>query len=159
MATICGPTATVAQVTLERQVIASAGISGISGGLIVQTTLGELAAATLSTAQTLLTQGFQQPELMMIALPPTDGELITGIILYPNPASIEAKLEFDLIKNSHIHVMLINNAGQLVHNVQMDAVKGRVTHLIPLGGRYAAGIYYVLLKAAYETHTEKLIVQ
>lgn len=159
MAAICTPGVAMAQVTLERQVIASAGISGTSGDFIVQTTLGELVVSTVSSGQTILTQGFQQPEIFLIPIPPVEGELITGVIIYPNPASVEAQLEFDLQKNGSVQVMLVNNAGQLVHNVQMDAPKGRVKHLIPLGGRYAAGMYYVLLKVNYETHTEKLIVQ
>lgn len=148
-----------AQVFLERQVTASAGLSGTIGAVHIQSTLGEAVVSTLKGGDMILTQGFQQPEILFVPLSPVDGDLISGIIIYPNPASVEAHLEFDLLKDSDIQVLLINNAGQVIGNDRLEAVKGRVKHLIPLGGRFAAGMYYVVLKIEYEAHTEKLVVQ
>lgn len=148
-----------AQVFPERQVVASASLNGTIGDVHIQSTLGETVVSTFSGGDMILTQGFQQPQILFVPLSPVDGDLISGIIIYPNPASVEAHLEFDLLKDSPVQVLLINNAGQVVGHDRLEAVKGRIKHFIPLGGRYAAGMYYVVLKIEYEAHTEKLVVQ
>lgn len=150
---------TQAQALLERQVVASAGINGKMGNMIVESTVGEPVIATFTDGGIILTQGFHQPQIFLVPLAPVNGNLISGIILYPNPASVETNLEFDLLKDNDVEVLLINNAGQIMGNQHLESIKGRVKHIIPLGGRYASGMYYVVLRIEYEMHTQKLIIQ
>ncbi|HEY9560150.1 MAG TPA: T9SS type A sorting domain-containing protein [Anseongella sp.] len=155
---LLAPVAAVAQeAIIERQLVASVGINNVIGNTIVQSTLGEAVILTVQGARALLSQGFQQPEVTSLDLPPTDPRIV-DFIVYPNPASSEAWLEFDLLDDARVNVLLINNAGQVMNNEAVDMLAGKITRLLPVSG-YAAGMYYVVLKVKYKTYTQKLVIQ
>ena len=145
------------EAVIERQVVASAGISNVIGNTIVQSTLGEAVILTVQGPGALLSQGFQQPEVTSLDLPPADPRII-DFIVYPNPASSEAWLEFDLLDDARVNVLLVNNAGQVMNNEVVDMLAGKITRLLPVSG-FAAGIYYVVLKVKYKAYTQKLVIQ
>lgn len=142
---------------IERQLVASAGIWNTIGGAIVQSSVGEAVVLTLEAPGVLLSQGFQQPEVTARDLTPVDPQ-ITDFIVYPNPASVEAWLEFDLLDDAQVNILLVNNAGQVMNNEEVDMLAGHITRRLQVEG-YAAGIYYVVLKAGFKTYTKKLVVQ
>lgn len=142
---------------VERQLVASAGIWNTIDGTIVQSSVGEAVVLTLEAPGVLLSQGFQQPEVTATDLTPVDPR-ITDFIVYPNPASGEAWLEFDLLDDAQVNILLVNNAGQIMNNEEVDMLAGHITRLLPVEG-YAAGIYYVVLKVRFKTYTKKLVVQ
>ncbi|SRR5690606_4180208 len=142
---------------LVRQVVANAGHEGSVGHVIFQFTIGEPIVATLSAGNVQLTQGFQQPEVSGPIKPP-EAPFVTDLIVYPNPASDQVNLEFDLLQDGRVVFMLVNNAGQVVDTITKTLMSGRLTYTLPLSN-YASGLYYLIIRTGYRTYTEKLIIQ
>ncbi|MGK6350586.1 T9SS type A sorting domain-containing protein [Parapedobacter sp. DT-150] len=141
---------------LVRQVVANTGHSGTLGYTIVQYTIGEAAVATFG-GDLLLTQGFQQPEVVA-AIKPPEAPFVTDFIVYPNPASEKVNLEFDLLQAGRVLFTLVNNAGQVVFSTTANMLAGRITYSMPISS-YASGLYYIVIRTGYRTYTEKLIIQ
>ncbi|MBK7475960.1 MAG: T9SS type A sorting domain-containing protein [Haliscomenobacter sp.] len=77
--------------TIDRKVIASAGASRIVGPLQVDFTVGEPATATAASGALIVTQGFQQGDLVI-----TDVHDLAHTLVYrvfPNPTTGEVRLE------------------------------------------------------------------
>lgn len=142
---------------LARQVVANTGHSATGGYTIVQYTIGEPLVTTLSVGHLLLTQGFQQPEVAGPVKPP-ESPFVSDLIVYPNPASDQVNLEFDLLQDGRVVFMLVNNAGQVVFSKTAQMLSGRLTYTLPLGS-YASGLYYLVIRTGYRSYTEKLIIQ
>ncbi|WP_298741851.1 T9SS type A sorting domain-containing protein [uncultured Chitinophaga sp.] len=144
-----------AQLVLQRQVTASTGGSGLIGNILIQYTVGEPAISTLGGGSLMLTEGFQQPELP----PLTPGEdAIKNYILYPNPASVTVKVQFDLLTQTSVLFRLINAAGQMMYQQFQHYGPGQVIIPIPVN-RFPAGIYTVMLNINGKVYFEKLIIQ
>ncbi|WP_257668636.1 T9SS type A sorting domain-containing protein [Parapedobacter tibetensis] len=142
---------------LVRQVVASTGYSETVGYTIFQYTIGEAMVSTLQAGDLLLTQGFQQPEVVLSA-PNEDNHFVSDFMVYPNPASNVANLEFDLLQGGRVVFQLVNNAGQVVFSTTVNMLAGRITYTIPVS-MYASGLYYIVVNAGYRRYTEKLIIQ
>ena len=142
---------------LIRQVVANGGHEGTVGHVIIQYTIGEPIVSTLSAGDLLITQGFQQPEVAGPIKPP-EAPFVTDLIVYPNPASDQVNIEFDLLQDGRVVFMLVNNAGQVVSSTTKVLLAGRLTHTLPLSN-YASGLYYLVVRTGYRTYTEKLIIQ
>nr|WP_068892009.1 T9SS type A sorting domain-containing protein [Pedobacter panaciterrae] len=145
------------QVELQRSVVASAGGSAEINNTIFQYTIGEVLVTAIENSPLLVTQGFQQPEVNG-SVPEPQAPLITGFIIYPNPANSQTKLEFDLVMDDMVNIQLVNNAGQTVRNISLKMLAGRANYILPLSG-YPSGLYYVVLKASRRTYSEKLVIQ
>ncbi|QEH43511.1 T9SS type A sorting domain-containing protein [Chitinophaga sp. XS-30] len=143
------------QLVLVRQAVASGGGSGPAGAVNFDFTIGETMVTTLSGG-IMLTQGFQQPEV----LPPvTQGASpILDFMLFPNPAVTTVKMEFDLLTEATVVYMIVNTAGQVIFQDIKPFGPGKVTIPTPVD-RLAAGIYTVIIKVNGHVRTEKLIVQ
>ncbi|WP_119078743.1 T9SS type A sorting domain-containing protein [Chitinophaga alhagiae] len=145
-----------AQLVLVRQVAASTGGSGHAGPLTIDYTVGEPVVESLAAGGLLLTQGFQQPEIVP-ALPP-GGTPLFDFLLYPNPAVTTVKVAFNLVTDASVVLLIVNTTGQLMYqNVQYYGA-GKILISTPVD-RLAAGIYTVVLKVQGQVYTEKLIVQ
>lgn len=147
---------TKAQLVLVREVVASSGGTGVAGGITFDYTIGEPAITTIAAGSWMLSQGFQQPEV----LPPlTPGASpLVDFILFPNPAATTARTQFSLLAETTITLMLVNTAGQVVYSERKVYGVGKVTIPTPVD-KLAAGIYTVIIKAGGMVYTEKLIVQ
>ncbi|GAA0539183.1 T9SS type A sorting domain-containing protein [Chitinophaga japonensis] len=143
------------QLALQRQVTASSGGSGLIGNILIQYTIGEPVVATFSAGNSMLTQGFQQPELP--PLPPGKDPII-NYILYPNPASTTVKVQFELLTPGAVLFRLVNSAGQQMFQQFRHYGPGQVIIPIPVN-RFAAGIYTVMLNINGKVFFEKLIIQ
>lgn len=144
------------QLVLVRQVTASSGGSGIIGGIHFDYTIGEAAISPLSAGPILLTQGFQQPEILPPLAP--GGNPILDFSLFPNPALTTFKIQFSLLTNATVTFLLMNTAGQVIYQDVRNYAPGKV--VIPTSvDKLAAGIYTVILKVNAFVFTEKLIVQ
>ena len=96
--------------TLSPQVVASAGrnLSGASGGM--DFTIGEVATSTLTAGSDVLTQGFNQPNIVIVAIEEfTD---VYTISLYPNPTDQFVNVVTNSDDELQVHVY--NALGQLV---------------------------------------------
>jgi hypothetical protein len=149
--------ATAQQVELQRSVVSSTGGSAQINNTIVQYTIGEVLVEAIANSPVLVTQGFQQPE---VAGNETEPEIafVNGFIVYPNPASGSTNLEFDMIKDGMVNMMLVNNAGQTIRNISAKLLAGKVKYAMPIGG-VASGLYYVVLQAGSRRYSEKLVIQ
>ncbi|WP_298716872.1 T9SS type A sorting domain-containing protein [uncultured Chitinophaga sp.] len=144
------------QLVLVRHVTSTSGGSGIAGGIHFDYTLGEAAISPLSAGPILLTQGFQQPEILPPLVP--GGMPVLDFSLFPNPALTTFKIQFSLLTNANVSFLLLNTAGQVIYQDVRDYAPGKV--VIPTSvDKLAAGIYTVVLKVNQFTFTEKLIVQ
>lgn len=143
------------QATLTRSVVASTGSSVQVGTTLVQFTVGEVATLTLQSAGVMLTQGFQQPELVASNFVPN---AVGNMRVYPNPAVGKTKVDFDLLTDGKVIINLVNNAGQIVHSSSVTSLAGKIEYVIPLNG-LASGMYHVVLYVNYRTFSEKLIIQ
>ncbi|WP_341841139.1 T9SS type A sorting domain-containing protein [Chitinophaga caseinilytica] len=144
------------QLVLVRQVAASSGGSGIIGGIQFDYTIGEAAITPLAAGPILLTQGFQQPEIVPPLAPGSNP--ILDFSLYPNPALTTFKVQFSLLNNATVTFLLMNTAGQVMYQDVRNYAPGKV--VIPTSvDKLASGIYTVILKVNQFVFTEKLIVQ
>jgi hypothetical protein len=110
---IVTPFAGKGQVQLERFVTASGGNSVVASGIILDYTIGEPAVTTLNAGGSILTQGFQQPDLINVGI--TDA--VTGsftISLYPNPV------------HNDLHVMVSSSVGIDLH-LEIFDISGKIT--------------------------------
>ncbi len=137
--------------------MASTGGSAQINNTIVQYTIGEVLVEAIANSPVLVTQGFQQPE---IAGNETEPEIafVNGFTVYPNPASGSTNLEFDMIKDGMVNMMLVNNAGQTIRNISAKLLAGKVKYALPIGG-VASGLYYVVLQAEAGDIQKKLVIQ
>lgn len=143
------------QATLTRSVVASTGSSAQVAATLVQFTVGEVATLTLQSAGIVLTQGFQQPEIIASNFIPN---AVGNMRVYPNPAVGKTKVDFDLLTDGKVVINLVNNAGQIVHSSSVTSLAGKIEYVIPLNG-LASGVYHVVLYVNYRTFSEKLIIQ
>jgi hypothetical protein len=105
--------------SISSSVIASAGGDQTVGGISLSWTLGELATETLTSANLILTQGFQQGYFEITAI---DDPLSNRIDLkvFPNPAIdyINILIEDKDVKN--VKLELYNLEGKLIYNEQWE---------------------------------------
>jgi hypothetical protein len=97
----------------QQQVVSSAGNFHSNASGSVSWTLGELAIETLTTANNVLTQGFQQSRLTVTGfgdLPILDYE----IVVFPNPASDHIIIRTDKEQHENLHYQLYDLSGRII---------------------------------------------
>lgn len=101
--------------TLSPDVVASAGraLSGANGGM--EFTIGEVATATLGASNDVLTQGFNQPNIVIVAI--EDFLDVYTINLYPNPSNEYINLETSSKDELQVHIY--NGLGQFVKDSEV----------------------------------------
>ena len=78
--------------SVEPTVLASAGASGSSGDNSVEWTMGELSIQTLSNGDLNLTQGFHQPNVLLVSIDDDAPEV--GLKIFPNPTQDQLIIEY-----------------------------------------------------------------
>lgn len=96
--------------TLTPEVFASGGtqLSGTNGQ--IEYTVGEVVTATLTSNSDVLTQGFNQPEIVIVAV--EEWQPSYTIQCYPNPTEQFVKVRAD--SDDELHVQVIDALGQVV---------------------------------------------
>lgn len=145
-----------AQLVLVRQVTANSGGSGAAGNIMIDYTIGEPIVQSAGAGGLLLTQGFQQPEVLP-ALPP-GAPTIMDFMLYPNPALTTVKISFNLLTDATVVFLLVNTTGQVIYQDVRMYGPGKIVIPTPVD-KLASGIYTVIFKVQGQVYTEKLIVQ
>ena len=146
---VAGVSSISAQV-LSPQVIASAGNSFSSASARMEYTIGEVVTSTLSGASNTLTQGFQQPEIKILAV-----ENYTDLYtfnLYPNPT--EQFVTIESSKEDEMQVHIYDGNGKAI---QVSGIfSKKVTMNIEL---LAAGAYFMVIttKAGAPLHSYTVI--
>lgn len=123
--------------TLERQVVASAGIS-VTSPLQIDYTIGEIAVTSTNVNSIVLTQGFQQPYFVVIP----GNNVFPYLIIYPNPTRGNAMARFILPAPASLTVSMYNIAGQLIAKENVNYAGGEMQYIIK-SGRFVAGSYFI----------------
>lgn len=145
-----------AQLVLVREVVANSGGTGTVGAISIDYTIGEPIVQTYAAGGIVLTQGFQQPEILPPIAP--GSPMALDFMLFPNPAVTTVKVGFNLLTDATVVFMLVNTLGQVIY--QDVKVYGPGKIVIPIQvDRLASGIYTVIFKVQGQVFTEKLIVQ
>ncbi len=122
--------------SLSPTVVATQGDYFTSAGGSVSWTLGEIMGETYSSASNKLTQGFQQPKLLVTAVPYIEEE--SSISLFPNPFSYSLTVIASGAKQSHLQVF--NILGEQVGDWILSAGKNEIDLSNLANGMYVATI-------------------
>lgn len=77
--------------------------------------------------------------------------------LFPNPASDELNLEFNLEESDVVRLQLFNAAGQLIKDENWDLQSGLIRRMISLDG-LAPGVYFISLSRGLNRSSRHFIV-
>jgi len=125
---------------LSHQVLLPAAGVVSTVGINYSQTIGETAVTLISSADYILTQGFQQPGIKLI---PEDPPLGNGVKAYPNPVVDYLTIELFGETLRSFRVTVININGTIVYTEDLSFMKKYWYKLeIPVSG-LANGIYFV----------------
>lgn len=106
------------QIVLDRQVIGSTGNLSNTGIIQVFSNVGEAIINTSPKTTLIVTQGFEQPDTIIIdtiIINSVDVSLI-NISAYPNPTMNELILDFTGTKTTEVVITIFNSTGQIMKN-------------------------------------------
>lgn len=133
--------------SLERMVFSSGGNTGITTGVVLDYTLGETFAVTLSSGALALTAGFQQPTSSGVSLNETS-HLVNRVQAYPNPCSEVLNIFVNIQSSGEGRIQLTDITGRLIYSaiVSQEQLMESLWH-IPVRN-YEPGTYLlsILLK-------------
>jgi hypothetical protein len=83
----------------------------------------------------------------------------THFQLYPNPASAQIMIRYNLSEESKVSITLFDLTGQVVKDLKPEGnlKPGKQDHVFSLSGLHE-GLYFVRFKSGKNTRTEKLII-
>ncbi len=131
-------------VVFTPQVLSSGGSFAGATDFTVSQTIGEMTAVTtLSTADVIFTQGFQQPDDRS-TLGITDlGKLDGALSLFPNPANDFTHLTYEFPQSGNIILGVYNTLGQRVSSIFSEQYRAGEKTFTFYTAELAAGVYYV----------------
>lgn len=84
---------------------------------------------------------------------------LNSLVLYPNPASQNTKLSFNLIERNKVSVLVYDILGNLVSTLSHDNEFEKGNHTVNLNtSDLSSGIYYVSLEINGAKETKKLVI-
>ncbi len=98
------------QVLSHQVLVCAAGVTG-TGTLEYSQTIGESAVEIFNTADLVLTQGFQQPKMILLNVIPPSGN---GVNVYPNPVTDFINVELFGNVSRKFRIEIFNISGTLV---------------------------------------------
>lgn len=128
------------QITIQNEVLSTAGNTFISGSYVVDFTLGEVFTSTLNDGGTFVyTQGFQQPSrkkfgILDPILVSLDEQVEPGFSVFPNPFRKELSIEFP--HSGSVFIQIYDNTGRSVYNDQLSDVLNTIDLSILAVGNY-----------------------
>lgn len=132
-----------AQVQLERSVVASGGNSASGTGINISYSIGEPAVSTLSGGNSVLTQGYQQPDLLNVGMPES-GSATYYMNLYPNPVKDHLYLEFSGNHPPGFQFEMIDISGKIVLKKKISVEESQTNKRITIEvGFLAPGSYLI----------------
>lgn len=130
---------------------AAGGSTGVSGNTY-EWSVGEMVLVnTVATAGLVVTQGILQPMLQVTGI--NDNKLaLEGMSLYPNPASDQLNIKFNLTRNLEVTLKLSDVSGRTQYVRKIKEHNG--SELITMDFKpYAAGVYMLQVTTTDKTRT------
>lgn len=120
-----------------QQVVASSGSYFSNGNVSLSSTVGETVTTTLS-ANTILTQGFQQPEYEVLSSVATNTESRIQVQVYPNPgsSSIFIDIKSEISETALLHISDIHGK-----KLRTQSLSSNITNMVTLN-ELANGQYF-----------------
>jgi Secretion system C-terminal sorting domain len=151
------PVILFSQVSLERQVIGSAGGENSAGNLSVSYTVGEAMIETIASGTLILTQGFQQPtdEAVGISIP----EFEVEISAYPNPTGDVVILEIQTVEDIDLMLEIRDILGR---KVLVDGKKLIISGLLREEIDFSplpSGNYFIVLRTLDNSIVKSIKIQ
>ena len=128
--------------SIERQVIGSTGGTAKTGGIIITSTVGEVAVSTSSTASILLAEGYQQA-LDSNSVSIAEIENTAKMKLYPNPTTNRAKLDITANFNSATTIAVYSLDGKLISSNSLTLTSGIESSIQIDVSAQASGVYII----------------
>jgi hypothetical protein len=115
-----------------QQVVSTSGSFDKASNGSISWSLGEVATETLGSGQTKITQGVQQPNLIITTIFELENSGI-NLIVYPNPASEFVKIKLDNEPPENLHYILFDINGKLLEkkNITTSETEISFTKLYP----------------------------
>jgi len=133
-----------AQMVLTPSVIASGGGTAETANLHVSWTIGDLAVATLTGGNMMITQGFQQPFDVDVGTYPE--EALWEISLYPNPVKDVLMVRFGMEQPADFLIEVRDMTGRILFvREHRHVLPGQVLRINT--SEYSEGIYVVKLSS------------
>ncbi len=142
--------------TLDRQVIGSAGAYAEAGNISMSYTVGEAVVATGTSGTIVLTQGFQQPDNMMVGIESIESGI--SINAYPNPTSGEIILDFTVVNPAEFTIEIFDVSGKLMMNPETLKVENSTKHQMDFS-EFSSGNYFIVMKNQDGTMNSNIKVQ
>ena len=141
---------------LTRSVIAVDGGEVRNSHLTLNWTLGQTATETVSADGMILTQGFQQPTLVIERQTPSTVSPGFDVDIYPNPATSEINEQPRAELETKYEVIITDVTGQVLTTIRSDSSLGNTTVNV---AQYPGGTYFitVISEADRAPATYKLI--
>lgn len=135
-----------AQISTERQVFGTTGNLTNTGAIIASSNVGETVISTFSQSTLIVTQGFEQPDTMMIIGINSLDDSIVNISAYPNPITNQVILAFSLNQEMEIGIDIYNELGQQMRNHLQLNIQDNYSQEINFAD-FALGNYIIIVKS------------
>ncbi len=128
--------------TVTPQIIGTTGNISNQNNTQISYTVGEPVVQTVSSGNTIITQGYQQPHYN-ISVIHEQQDVLPNLILFPNPVNNNLTIQFNNNQQTFINIYLFDAIGkQLFFMQQLLSVNAFVD--IPMNS-YAAGKYILTI--------------
>lgn len=121
--------------TVMPEVLSSSGGSGQTAQVSLAWTIGEPVTATVSNGTSTLTQGFQQPTLLIATAQNEQNDLLS-LLVYPNPTADFVTLKLDQSNQTPYNYSVFDNAGKLVNQGKASAANPNISFQGLASGQY-----------------------
>lgn len=132
--------------TVMPQVVSSSGGSGQNAQGSLDWTIGEPVTSTVTDGTSTLTQGFQQPTLL-IATAQTDLNELTQLVVYPNPTADYVTLKLNKYDNNQYTYKVHDISGKIVLEGKASTNNANVSFHGLASGQYTLSLIDNQLKS------------
>lgn len=146
--------------SLSPAVISSGGNFYQHSGLTVSQTFGELSLTKTYFNNLILTQGFQQPEIILNAVQNTD-EGNPLFVVYPNPADTYLNIIVHFSDFDNCNIDIIDVDGRMIHHHVLNHSLPSMERITLNTSEWVSGLYSLTLHAEKDgryTNTNRKIM-